>query len=138
MKQWRNLAVVVAAFSLLAAAQTVYQPKFARDPARSDSEAAALGYMRTVVAAEKVFKKKHGRYAASLPELVGSGSFTRRMTNTQRGEYVVQFRPAENGYALTLTPAQIDVTHRAFYVDQTGVIRGDEGKPATAASPAVK
>ena len=40
------IAVAVLAGASVATAQTTYQPKFHGDPARSESEAAALGYMR--------------------------------------------------------------------------------------------
>src|SRR5579871_664351 len=43
-----------------------YVPKFKGDPARSDSEAAALAYMRVVVRAEKLFNKQYGHYALNL------------------------------------------------------------------------
>jgi hypothetical protein len=115
-----------------------YQPKFAGDKAQSEAEAAALGYMRTVVSAQKVYKKKHGAYATSLASLVGSGSFTRRMTQTARGDYTVSFRGKPDGYSLILTPRQFDPQHRAFYVDQTGVYKVEQEKPATAASPVLK
>jgi len=139
------IVVVVSALSLLVTAQVpaqsqppVYQPKFAGDKAHSDAEAAALGYMRTVLVAEKLYKKKHGVYAHSLASLVGNGSFTRRMTNTDRGDYMVSFRPKREGYSLALTPAQFDAQHRAFYVDETGEFRYEVDKPATASSPLLK
>src|SRR5215831_18422282 len=59
--------------------QPAYQPKFPGDPARSDSEAGALGYMRVVVRAQKEYYKKHNKYADSLQALVNTGSVTRRM-----------------------------------------------------------
>jgi hypothetical protein len=112
-----------------------YQPKFAGDRAHSNAEAGALGYMRTVVSAQKVYKKKHNSYATSLAALVGSGSFTRRMVDTKRGDYTVSFRPRTEGYVLTMTPHQFDAEHRSFYVDESGVFRGEDGAPATASSP---
>lgn len=116
----------------------VYQPKFSGDKAHSEPEAAALGYMRTVVSAEKVYKKKHGAYAKSLASLVGSGSFTRRMTETNRGDYTVSFKPRPDGYALALTPTQLDTQHRAFYVDETGAFRTEADKAAGPDSPMLK
>src|SRR5438270_288110 len=62
-----------------------YVPKFKGDPARSDSEAAALAYMRVVIRAQKQFNKQYDHYATTLAELVHSGSFTKRMVNSQRG-----------------------------------------------------
>src|SRR5262252_5249599 len=131
----------VALFTLalgIAAAQTAYQPKFPGDPARSDSEAAALGYMRTALRAQKEYKTKHGDYAKTLAELVHSGSFTKRMTNTDRGDYNASFRAHKEGYELALTPKQLDPEHRSFYAKEDGVIHADEEKAASESSPRVK
>ena len=137
LKRWGALLLSLVLVSV-SAAQSTYQPKFPRDPARSDSEAMALGYMRTVMAAEREYKKKHAYYAASLPALVGSGSFTRRMINPQRGEYTVSFQGSKTAYSLAFTPARIDADHRAFYVDERNTIRVEEDKPATKDSPPLK
>jgi hypothetical protein len=136
----RLLAVTVV-LSLLAGAQAPpppYKPKFPGDPARSEPEASALGYMRTVVYAQREYKKKRGRYAGSLYALVGSGSFTKRMTKTDRGDYTVSFRGGGGGFSLELTPKQFDSAHRGFYTDASGVIRCEDEKPATAESPVLK
>jgi hypothetical protein len=129
------LALVLGVCPL--AAQTEYQPKFAGDPARSETEASALGYMRTVLRAQREYKKKHNSYATSLANLVGTGSFTRRMIKTDRGEYQVGFKSEKNGFVLVLTPQQIDARHRAFFSDETGTIRAEEDKPADESSPPV-
>ncbi len=123
---------------LVAAAQTTYQPKFHGDPARSESEAVALGYMRTFIRAERQYQKKNGEYATTLSQLVHTGTFTRRMAQTDRGDYTVGFRSHKDGYELTLTPKQLDSQHRSFYADEDGVIHADEEKAATKESPVVK
>src|ERR1700674_2476544 len=110
-----RIAVLMVAVVLTSAAQTAYQPKFKGDPARSDSEANALGYMRTVSRAQKQYYKKNDKYASSLMDLVHTGSFTRRMAETDRGDYQVSFHPRKDGYELTLTPRQVDAEHRSFY-----------------------
>jgi len=122
----------------LAAAQTPYQPKFPGDPAHSESEAVALGYMRTVLRAQHVYNKKNNKYAASLADLVHTGSFTRRMTQTTQGDYTVLFRPHKDGYDLTLTPKTQDADHRSFYAKEDGIIHGDETAPASENSPKIK
>jgi len=38
-------------------------PSFKGDPAKSESEAGALGYMRTVLRAQKQYKKKNNKFA---------------------------------------------------------------------------
>ncbi len=116
-----------------------YQPKFAGDPARSEAEAQALGYMRTALRAEKLYKKRHNKYAESLTALAGTGSFTKRMARTtDRGDYTASFHPKKEGFTLSLIPKQYDAQRRAFYADEDGVIHAEEGKPADAESPRLK
>jgi hypothetical protein len=137
MRVRTNLAILVLAVVAIAAAAQEYQPKFKGDPAKSDSEAAALGFMRTVVTAQKNYKAKHNAYATSLQDLAGTGSITRRtVASKKRGDYTVGFSGKADNYKLTMTPDHIDTTHRAFFVDATGKIKAEEDKPATATSPA--
>ena len=116
-----------------------YQPKFAGDPARSESEAQALGYMRVVLRAQKEYKKRHDKYAESLPALAGTGSLTKRMArSTDRGDYSVGFRTNKDGFILAMTPKQMDTEHRSFYAEEDGVIHADDQKAADLNSPKVK
>ena len=120
-----------------------YQPKFAGDPARSESEALALAYMRVVLRAQREYKKKHDKYADSLTALAGTGTFTKRMASTtERGDYTASFRPHKEkdkeGFVLTMTPKQMDGEHRSFYAEEDGAIHGDDQKPADLDSPKVK
>lgn len=135
-----RVAAILLLSCMAAMAQTPYQPKFKGDPAKSDSEAAALGYMRTVLRAQKVYYKKNNKYAASLSDLVHTGSFTKRMVNPDRGDYSVGFKANKNkdGFDLTLTPKQLDAEHRSFYSDEDGQIHADDQEPATDRSPIVK
>jgi hypothetical protein len=128
-------------FALATAAQTPspgYQPKSKNDPAHSQDEFTALAYMHTAVTAEKLYYRKHNRYPDSLLGLVGSGSFTRRMANPDRGAYKVGYRLRPDGYALTMTPPAIDPNHRAFYVDESGQFRVNETAQATDKSAPLK
>ncbi len=135
---WVAVILLVSCFAAMA--QSPYQPKFKGDPAKSDSEAAALGYMRTVLRAQKTYYKKNTKYAASLSQLVHTGSFTKRMVNPDRGDYSVGFKANKNkdGFDLTLTPKQLDAEHRSFYADEDGQIHADDQAPATEKSPLVK
>jgi hypothetical protein len=117
---------------------TTYQPKFHGDPARSDSEAAALAYMRVVIRAQRQFNKQYNHFATSLADLVHSGSFTKRMVNPDRGDYTVDFHGKKDSYILTMMPKQLDATHRSFYAEDDGKIRADEEKLADAKSPVLK
>jgi hypothetical protein len=124
----------------LASAQAVYQPKFKGDPARSDSEAAALGYVRTFLRAQKIYKKKNNHYATSLLDLAHIGSFTRRMVNTDRGDYTVKFKAhkEKDTFEITMVPKQFAPDHRSFFSDEEGKIRVDEQKEADENSPILK
>jgi len=140
------LSLALAAANLLVltqslAAQTpasTYQPKFPGDPARSDSEAAALAYMRVVLRAQHRFEKQYGHFATSLTELVHSGSFTKRMVDPNRGDYTAGFKGKKDSFILTMTPQHLDAQHRSFYAEDDGKIHADEEKPADADSPIVK
>ena len=117
---------------------SAYQPKFSGDPAHSDSEAAALAYMRVVLRAQHRFQKQYGHFATSLTELVHSGSFTKRMVNPDRGDYLAGFKGKKDSFILTMTPTHLDAQHRSFYAEDDGKIHADEEKPADANSPVVK
>jgi len=165
VKAWQitQITAVLLTISLLGAAQTVktpqtpapatqnanasqtagsqssaYTPKFPGDPARSESEAKALGYMRPVLRAQKEYKKKNDKFAPSLLALVHTGSFTRRMANPDRGDYTVGFKSNKDGFDLTLTPKELSADHRSFWADEHGDIHADEEKAADERSPKIK
>jgi hypothetical protein len=115
-----------------------YKPKFHGDPARSDSEAAALGYMRVVMRAQVGFNKQYGHYATALTQLVHSGTFTQRMVNPDRGDYTVGFKSKKDNFALTMTPKVLDEQHRSFYAENDGKIHAEETKPAGPESPVIE
>jgi hypothetical protein len=130
--------ILLPATPLAAQTSSTYQPKFAGDPARSDSEAAALGYMRVVLRAQHRFEKQYGHFATSLAELVHSGSFTKRMVDPNRGDYSASFKGKKDSFVLTMTPQHLDPEHRSFYAEDDGKIHAEEDKPADASSPIVK
>ncbi len=130
--------VFVAALAWSQASAPTQAGSSVKPPARSPSEAAALGYMHTVIYAQHEYKKKHGEYATSLAALVHSGSFTRRMVRTDRGDYKVSFHGDGKKYALHMTPVEIGPDRRAFYANETGVIRADDAKAAGPESPPLK
>jgi hypothetical protein len=117
---------------------STYAPKYKGDPALSESEFAALAYIRVVIRAEKQFNKQYGHYALTLNELVHSGNFTKRMVDPNRGDYTASYKGKKDSYTLTMTPRTPAPDHRYFYADDDAKIRGDESKPADANSPIVK
>ncbi len=149
MQLWAIVTAVLLAIGMLsaqdaapspapAAQAPAYQPKFPGDPARSDSEAEALAYMRVVLRAQRQFNKQYGHFATTLAELVHSGSFTKRMVNPDRGDYTATFKGKKDSFVLTMTPKNLDAQHRSFYAEDDGKIHADETKAADANSPVVK
>jgi hypothetical protein len=151
-----GLAIAQDQAPAAAQASTDYKPQFPGDPARSESEAQALGYMRVVLRAEREYKKRHSKFTDSLESLAGTGSFTKRMAHsTDRGDYTASFHPHHgsrshdsrshdihtddhDGFVLTMTPKHLDSEHRSFYAEDDGVIHADDSKPADLDSPKVK
>jgi hypothetical protein len=139
--QVRPSVVAVLLLTAVAAAQVAprpYHPRYEGDPARSMSEAVALGYIKTVQSAQSDYRKRNGRYAGSLAALVNYGSFTRRMARADRRDYTVAFRGGAGGYSVQLIPKVFEATRRSFYSDQGGTMRVAEDSPATADSPILK
>lgn len=134
----RRLALFLALALILAPATIAQAPASATAPAPSNAERSAIGYIRTLVNAQKVYKTKRGSYAPTLAALVGSGSFTKRMASTDRGEYRVAYRATQNGYTVTLAPLTFDAEHRSFFADQSGKVRVEAEKVATAQSEPLK
>jgi hypothetical protein len=130
-----TVGTIVLAGTALLAGQTAYQPKFAGDPAHSESEAVALGYVRTLMRAQHTYHAKNGQYATSLMDLVHVGSFTRRMTEPEQGDYKVSFHSRKDGFELTMIPRQLDADHRSFYANEKGAIHGDDQTTASEDSP---
>jgi hypothetical protein len=122
-----------------ATGQIPYQPKFRGDPAKSEAESQTLGYMRTVVRAEKIYMARQKEYAPSLLALGGHGSFTKRMArSTERGDYSIHYKAKKDSYQLFAIPQHLGPDHRAFYADEDGKIRVEEEKLAGPESPILK
>lgn len=140
MKRAVSVAFSVVLVLSTAAAQTTYQPKYKDDPARSDSEFLAIAYLKTFLRAQHMYKKRNGHFATSLMELTKTGSFTRRMANPDRGDYMVKFRShkEKDTFEISMVPKQLDADHRSFFSDQEGKIRADDQKEADATSPVLK
>ena len=114
---------------LAAAAQTPYQPKFKGDPAKSDSEAAALGYMRTVLRAQKDLQEEEQQVCR-----LACRPGPHRIVYQAHGEpgswrLLRRLQPNKDGFDLTLTPKQLDAEHRSFYADEDGVIHARRPGP---------
>jgi hypothetical protein len=135
------LAVLVLAGVLAAPCARAQTTEGPEDPASSQTAVVsrtrkiATGYLRTLLVAQREYKKKNNAYATSLAALVGKGSFTRRMAQRDRGDYTVGFHSNGEEFSVELVPKVFDPEHPAYYMDESGVIRSEPDKIATASSP---
>ena len=103
-------------------------------PAPPPDEAAALNALKAINRAQADFIRRTRRYAQRTEELLADRLLTAE--------------PAAEGYSIVMLPSADAVryiakatprtdTARHFFTDQTGVIRAESGKPATAESPEI-
>jgi hypothetical protein len=108
--------------------------------ARAPDENAALDSIRKIVDAQSTHFKLNRRYALTFDELVEARLLNGEPSSAQIG-YEFKLRPAADAqtYRLSIVPADsAAATARSFFTDQTGVVRAEAGKEATADSPPVK
>ena len=97
-------------------------------------EAAAIAALKDINRAQADFIRRTRRYAQRTEELIAD----RLLTAEPSAEgYTLSMLPSADAvsYTAKATPAQPAARH--FFTDQTGVIRAENGKPATAESPEI-
>ncbi len=104
---------------------------------KAPDEKAALEIMAKTNEAQSIHFKKNRRYALTFEELVET-----RLLNAEpssQAGYEFKLRPAADAqtYSLVATPTSAVTTARYFFSDQSGEIHSEQGKEATASSPAV-
>jgi len=99
---------------------------------------AAVAAIRNVNQAQSDYRKRFRRYAIDYPELIES-LMMRTEPLKDKTCYDLTLRPAANAgsYTLLAEPVNPSSTKRFFFSDQTGLIRAETGKPASAQSPKV-
>ena len=86
-------------------------------------ERAAISAIREIVEAERQFAAETRRYA-TLAELVAAGKIDQRLAAGTTDGYRIEISPELNRYVVIAQPIEFPLTgHRAFYSDETGVIR---------------
>jgi hypothetical protein len=103
---------------------------------RTPDEAAAIQALKEVNRAQADFIRRTRRYPQSFNELIAEHLLNTEPTEEQTG-YRFSLAPSPDAvsYTLKATPASPGARH--FFTDQTGVIRSELDKPATAESPEV-
>lgn len=127
-----ELMIVVAIIAIIAA---IAIPNLLRSRIQSN-EAATIGNLRTIVAAQTSYSASNSVYAVDFGELTDPDPAYLDGTWVTRSGYTYAMAPQNEGLAYTVNanPAQADVSGvRFFFVDTSGVIRHDL-VAATAAS----
>ena len=123
------------------APQTPQETSISPRPAtaqKAPDEPAALAAIAQVNAAQKDYIGRYRRYALTYEELTAI-FFLREEPTVQKTGYEIKLRPAADAasYIVLAVPSAPSPAVRHFFSDQTGTIRAEQGKDATAQSPAI-
>jgi hypothetical protein len=106
---------------------------------RAPDETAALDVLRKAGEAQATYFKINRRYALTFDELVEAHLLSADPSAAQTG-YDFKLRPAADAqtYRLLVVPGNSTSGARHFFTDQTGIIRSESGREASADSPELK
>jgi len=123
--------LAICAFTLLLACSPA---KPAAPPAKAPDEMAAIEAVRKVTDAQTNFMQRTRRYAQTFAELISGNLLPAEPTKADTGyDFLLLPSPDAIHYTVTATPTAPGA--RYFFADETGVIRAEKDKPATAGSP---
>ena len=107
-------------------------------PSKPSDEKAAVDAIAKVNEAQATYFKLNRRYALTYEELIDGHLLNSEPAAAQTG-YEFKLRPAADAqsYKLSAAPAGPAADARHFFTDQTGVVRAETGKDATADSPKI-
>lgn len=130
-----ELMIVVTIIAIILA---IAVPNLLRSRLQS-SEAATVGTIRAIVSAETTYNTQNGRYSQDFAELTSaippylSGDWTQA-----KNGYIFTLGGTAINYTVNANPVQFGVHgNRGFFCNASGVIRAQEGAPATTASPPI-
>jgi type IV pilus assembly protein PilA len=127
-----ELAVVVA---VIAVVMAVAVPSLWASR-KAANEAGAIGALRAMSAGNIQYLARTGRYAPALVDLRNRGCIDASLGNGLRAGYTYTYG-SENSqvWACSADPQDPGTTgDRHFFIDESGVVRVEDGAPATAAS----
>lgn len=108
------------------------------NPIRAANEAAAIGAVRTLLTAEKVYWTTGGRWRyGDLGELRNEKLIDAPLASGYRHGYNFVLSTAGAGFTITATPTSDRTGTRSFYADDSGIIRGRAGAGAGAGDPPI-
>src|SRR2546426_79970 len=114
------------------------QEQSAPDRKKAPDENAAIAAISRINAAQKDFFTRNRRYALTYEELM-HGLFLKEEPAIAKIGYDVRLRPSADAasYTVVAIPSTPSPATRYFFSDQTGDIRGEQGKDANAQSPKI-
>jgi Tfp pilus assembly protein PilE len=99
-------------------------------------EKAAIAALSQINQAQKDFIRRNRRYALGYEDLISDHLL--QAEPTAQG-YRIEMKPSPDAsrYTISATPTNASATARHLFTDETGVIRVEQSKDATATSPAI-
>lgn len=127
-----ELMIVVTIIAIILA---VAVPNLLRSRVQAN-ENSAVGTIRAIMSAETTFNTQNGRYSQNFAEMTAaippylSGDWTK-----PKSGYIFTLGGTAINYTVNANPTTFGTDgNRAFYCDSSGVIRAEDGVPATSAS----
>jgi type II secretory pathway pseudopilin PulG len=104
--------------------------------AKPADERAAIAALNDINQAQKDYFRRYRRYALAYDELVAEHLLKEEPTASG---FDLQMKPSADAsrYAISANPTGPSGSARHLFTDQTGVVRAELGKDATAESPAI-
>lgn len=109
-----------------------------RSAGKAPDESAALDAIAKINAAESNYFRRNRRYALTIDELVDAHLLDSAPASAQTG-YDFSLRPSADAqmYSLSVNPTAPTPSARHFFTDNSGAVRAEAGRDATADSPKV-
>ena len=127
-----ELMIVVAIIAIIAA---IAIPSLL-NARKAGNEASAISSMRTLTTVNEQYRTRFSEYSPALSDLENAGYIDSVLgAGAKSGYDFTYFAPTANTWNCTAEPADLGTTgDRSFFVDQTGVIRGQAGAGASSSS----
>ena len=112
------------------------QPTVTTSPPKAADEHAAIAALGEINKAQKDYFRRYRRYALGFEELVAEHLLKEEPTASG---YQIRMKPSPDAsrYTISAAPADAPAAGRHLFTDQTGVIHAEQGRDATADSPAI-
>ena len=126
-----ELMIVVAIIAIIAA---IAIPSLL-NARKAGNEASAISSLRTLTTVNEQYRTRFSEYAPALTDLQNQNYIDSVLGGGTKSGYTFTYAGATNTWAVSAAPVTLNTTgDRSFFVDQTGVIRGEAGAGASSGS----